>query len=301
MKCRYKNCKKEAIKGSEYCQTHFIAKIDQTVKKTIAKFRLIKKQDKVLVALSGGKDSTVLLYILNKLSYNIKAITINAFIGNYSKKNLSNSIKFCKRLGIKLYHVSFKSEFGHSLCYLTSLLKSKDIKINSCTVCGVLRRYLINKVSRKLKADKVALGHNLDDEAQSIMMNFFRGNPAMSARIGPISGLIKDKRFVPRIKPLYFVSEKDIETYSKLHRFEVEYKECPCAFGYRNSVKKSLNSLEKKHKDIKINIINNFLEMLPRLKAYYKSQEKLISCKNCGEPSRNGLCKTCQILKLVKG
>ena len=114
-----------------------------------------------------------------------------------------NAIKFCEKYGIKLHHVSFKEQFGHSLCYLTSLLRGKGFKLNSCTVCGVLRRYLVNKHCRIMKASKVALGHNLDDEAQAIMMNFFRGNPEMSARIGPISGLIKDKRFVPRIKPIY--------------------------------------------------------------------------------------------------
>lgn len=299
MKC--KSCKNTAINGFDYCEDHFIKNIDKKVKTTIKKFNLLTEKDKILVAFSGGKDSTVLAYILHKLGYKIEAITINAFIGNYSKQNLENGIKFCEKYGIKLHHVSFKDEFGHSLCYLTSLLRKKGIKINSCTVCGVLRRYLINKACRKMKATKVVLGHNMDDEAQSIMMNFFRGNPRMSARIGPISGLIKDKRFVPRIKPLYLVSEKEISIYSKLHDFDVVYTDCPCSSeSYRNSVKEMLNKIEKKNKDIKLNIVNNFLKIQPELKKYYKTDEKLKSCSNCGEPARGELCKTCELLNLVK-
>jgi len=298
MKCKL--CKNESLDETVYCKEHFIRYVDKKVKDTVEKYKLITKKDKVLVAFSGGKDSTALLYILKKLGYNIDAITINAFIGNYSKENLKNAIEFCKKYNINLHHVSFKDEFGHSLCYITSLLRGKGIKLNSCTVCGVLRRYLVNKFCRKLKATKVALGHNLDDEAQAVMMNFFRGKPEMSARIGPVGGLIKDKRFVPRIKPIYFISEKEITIYSKLHEFNVSYKECPCAVGYRNSVKKTLNALEKENKDIKNNIIKNFLKIQPKLKIYYKTDEKLNSCKNCAEPAKNKLCKTCEIINLVK-
>ncbi|MBW3003625.1 TIGR00269 family protein [Candidatus Woesearchaeota archaeon] len=298
MKC--KKCKRQAI-ADNYCRDHYISHIENKVKTTIDKYKLIKKKDRVLVAFSGGKDSTVLLYILHKLGYDVEAITINAFIGNYSKQNLANAEKFCKKYKIKLHHVSFKEKFGHSLCYLTSLFKSKGYKLNSCTVCGVLRRYLVNKFCRKLKADKVALGHNMDDEAQAIMMNFFRGNPEMSARIGPISGLIKDKRFVPRIKPLYLISENEVAIYSKLNNFDVIYTDCPCSIAsYRNSVKKALNELEKKNKNIKYNIVNNFLKILPRLKQHFHTEEELKSCKKCGEPARKELCKTCELLKLVK-
>ncbi|MBW3014915.1 TIGR00269 family protein [Candidatus Woesearchaeota archaeon] len=299
MKCKL--CKNKAEKDSIYCKAHVIKNIEKRVKKTIEKYKLINKKDKVLVAFSGGKDSTVLLYILKRLGYNPEAITINAFIGNYSKTNLKNAIEFCEQYQIKLHHVSFKKEFGYSLCYIISLLKSKGIKLNSCTVCGVLRRYLVNKFCRRMKATKVALGHNLDDEAQAIIMNFARGNLEMSARIGPITGLIKDKRFIPRIKPLYLITEDEITKYSKLQNFNVTYTECPCSVNaYRRSIKETLNKLEKDNKLIKQNIVLNFLKTLPKLKRYYKTTEKPQACKICGEPSKSGICKTCQIIKMIK-
>src|SRR3989338_1379182 len=95
-----------------------------------------------------------------------------------------------------------------------------------CSFCGVFRRYLLNYGSKKFKFNKLATGHNLDDEYQSILMNQFRNNPEVSARLGPITGIILDKKFVRRIKPLYFVTEKETTTYSFLKKFPVEYSEC---------------------------------------------------------------------------
>ncbi len=280
--------------------TNTIKQVESKVKKTIEDYRLINKKEKIFVAYSGGKDSTVILYILKKLGYNVEALTINAFIGNYSKSNLNNAINFCKKQNIKLHQVSFRDEFGYSLCYLRNLINSKGYKIKSCTICGVLRRYLINKHCKRLNAKKVIMGHNLDDEAQSIMMNFFRGNLEICARLGPITGLIKSKLFIPRIKPLYFISEKEITEYSKETNFPVVYGECPCSSdSYRRSVKKLLNKLEKQNKDIKLNIVDNFLKILPKLKQKYKTIKKINNCKYCNEPCKTQICKSCQLISLI--
>ena len=99
----------------------FTTKIENQVKQTIEKFHLVTKKDILLVACSGGKDSTTVLYILNKLGYKPQAITIDAAIGNYTKQNLENIKKFCKKPNIKLHIISFKKEFGYSLCYIKSI------------------------------------------------------------------------------------------------------------------------------------------------------------------------------------
>ena len=165
-----------------------------------------------------------------------KGITVDVLIGKYTTQNLENIKQFCNELNVRLHIISFREKFGYSLCYLNSVLKHKGHNYRSCTICGVLRRYLINKEARKLKAIKIATGHNLDDEAQSFMMNFLRGNLEQSLRLGPVTGIVEDSSFVPRVKPLYFCSENEVIEYSKLRNFNVDYGRCPCCYGsFRNS------------------------------------------------------------------
>lgn len=274
---------------------------ENKVRKTIEKFNLISKKDKALVAVSGGKDSTTALYIVHKLFPRTEAITIDALIGNYSKKNLENIKRFCKEHGIKLHVISFRDEFGYSLCYIQSILKSKKIKLNSCAICGVLKRYLLNRYAKKLKMTKLVTGHNLDDESQNILMNFLRFNLELFSRLGPKTGLIKHKTFVQRVKPLYFCSEREIIEYSKKMKFPVLYDRCPCSeYAYRRFIENLLDEYEKKHKNVKMKIIDGFLKILPKVKDYYRTAEKIKVCRYCGEPSKKDTCMACNIIGIVK-
>lgn len=273
----------------------------QKVKQTIANHNLLSAEDKVIVAVSGGKDSTAILSILKELGYSVEALTIDVIIGKYTKQNLENIRKFCASINVKLHEVSFKTEFGYSLCYLKALLYAKGVRLKSCSICGVLRRYLINRHARLLGATKLVTGHNQDDEVQAVLMNFFRGQLAQSAKLGIVSAS-SDPTFVTRVKPLYFCSEAEITAYCKDMQFPVEFGRCPCSIvSYRNSMRELLDALAVEIPNVRGNILQVFLTMQQQLKAYYQPKAKRIQhCAYCGEASTGTLCKPCSLIDLLR-
>jgi len=279
------------------CKNCFIKYFDKKVLKTIKNYKMFDKKDRVLVCVSGGKDSTVLLDILRKIrNIEVEAIVIDALIGDYTKKNIENITEYCKENKIKLHNISLRDEFGYSLCYIKSLLKRKGLNYKSCTICGILRRYLINKYARELKFDKVATGHNLDDEAQSFFMNVVKNNMAVSARMGPVAGVKKIKGFIPRVKPLYFLMEKETKLYSTLKKFKVYYERCPCSsVSFRKDVGEFLDKFEDEYNGSKYGVVNSFLDIMDVLKEKYSKGEIKV-CKKCSEPCSLEVCKTCEIL-----
>ncbi len=278
----------------------FSEQFEEKVKNTIKQYQLVSKKDKVIVACSGGKDSTTTLYLLNKFGYDVEALIIDLLIGEYSKRNLENVKKFCEENKIKLHVINIREEFGCSICYIRSGIQTKK-KLSNCMICGVIKRWILNKKARELGANKLATGHNLDDEAETILMNLFKGNPELSLGLGLSSGMIDDKKFVQRIRPLLFCTNNEVKEYSKMVGLPVLYEPCPCSVGtFRKGIRKWLVELEKKNTDIKRNIVENFLEVLPIYKERYKSGEKLKYCNFCGEPSRNDICKRCELIKILK-
>lgn len=271
---------------------------ERRVRQAILKYNLLNKKDNVLVACSGGKDSTTMLYLLKKFGYNVSALHINLEMGEWSKQNEENLRNFCKQNKIKLHIYSIRKLLGMSMCYIKSAVKTKA-KLQDCTICGILRRWLLNRLARKLKADKIATGHNLDDASQTILMNWFKGNVFLGLNEGPEVGIIEDKKFVQRIKPLYFIPEKEIENYSRAKKFPVLYERCPCVINaYRHKIRKALDKLEQKEPFVKENIVNNFSRMLPLLRK--NQANKLQYCQSCGEPSRNETCKACSIISKMR-
>ena len=283
------------MRKKEFCQS-----FEEQVEKTIKNHGLIKKNDKVMVAVSGGKDSTTALYVLKKLGYNVEGIIIDQLLGEYSRQNLDNIKKFCKKNNIHLHVVHMRDEYGCSVCYMTSVLDEKGIHMNTCTVCGVIRRAVLNKKGRELKASVIATGHNLDDEVQTVFMNYIRGDISRCARLGPLAGIVTDKRFIPRIKPLYFNIENDIEQYSKIKEFPVIYAPCPCsADSTRSNIKKILNEWEKKHPGAKKKMLEGFMALKPKLTGKQKNGS-IGECIVCGEPASNKVCRVCNIIENIK-
>ena len=133
--------------------------IQQKVKQTLSKIKLTSPKGvppeggkKILVALSGGKDSTVTAYFLKKFGYNIEGLHIDLGMGDYSKKCLSAVEDLCKQLVIKLHVYDIKKEMGSSMCYLRSAIQSRK-NLKNCAICGVIKKWILNKEARKLKRD----------------------------------------------------------------------------------------------------------------------------------------------------
>jgi uncharacterized protein (TIGR00269 family) len=293
-------CKK-AVYCSSLCRQHFMNYFERKVARTILKFKLFSKKDRVAVAVSGGKDSTVCLYVLKKLGYPVEAITVDALIGNYTKQNLENLRSVCEKYNIILHEISFREEFGMALCSIKMIAHEKGLKYSSCLICGVLRRYLLNKYSKKHGFDCICTGHNLDDEAQAFVMNVFRNDLLLAKRQGPITGMGGNQAFVKRVKPLYLCTEKETTAYSKLMKFPVNYGDCPCREGaYRKEFADMLDKFEKKFPPIKHNIISFFLRTVYKMKDSDQGA-KIKACQYCGEPCSKNVCKRCEILIALKG
>jgi uncharacterized protein (TIGR00269 family) len=297
-----KNCLKKPVitlpnSSVKLCSSCFIHYFERKAFKTVAKYEMIKEGDRIGVAVSGGKDSFSVLYLLNRLAekhrnLSVVVISIDEGIENY--RNLSNVQRYCKENKIEYHSYSFKDEFGLTLDQMT-----KKVDMNPCSICGILRRFLLNSEARELKLTKLATGHNLDDEAQSIIMNQFRGNLERSARLGPVTGILSDKKFVRRVKPFYLLTEKEVATYSFIKKFPVLYNECPYAISsYRADVRDMLNEFTKKHPQTKHSVINSFLEVLPVLKDRY-SQSKINACKVCSEPTSADVCTVCKLMETL--
>ncbi len=266
--------------------------IQTQVKQTIKKYKLCNKSEKIIVALSGGKDSTVVAYILKNLDYNIQGFHINLGLGDYSLRCEKAVKKLCKQLEIKLHIYDFNKNYGSSMCYLRTSIQSKKA-LKNCAICGVIKKWILNKQARKLKADKIATGHHLDDEAQTFFLNILKGAPQLSANTGPITRNVLDKKFIPRIKPLFYVLENDIRKFSKTKKLPVIYEHCPCALdSYRIQVREFFKTLSNKDKK---NIIKNF----ERVQGKIKGKDKKISyCEICGEPTRKKVCKRCELMNI---
>jgi uncharacterized protein (TIGR00269 family) len=250
--------------------------------------------DRLAVALSGGKDSTALLLLLSRLlpswqNVQIIAITIDEGIAGYRQTTLRAAEQLACRLGIEHHCISFPDLFGDSL---DVLLEGRETQ--ACSICGTLRRKALAAGAAQVGATKLATGHNLDDEAQSVFMNVLRGD---LSRLIRNSGVDSSGKFIPRIKPLSLISEKEIATYLILRNEWTELPECPYSrFALRREVRSILSGFEFKHPGTMLRLIES-KEKIERLCAGSVISAPLRSCRICGVLSSGNLCQACILLQ----
>ena len=275
---------------------NFNQSLEERVMRVIQDYNLIDSGEKVAVALSGGKDSVLTLHILDKfrkspnLDFDLAAIAIDEGISDYREKGMAVARKNARELDVELREISLKKELGFTLdqaskCYHTA-----------CVPCGVFRRYLLNRTAFEMGADKLATGHNLDDEVQSFLMSFARADTRRFGKFGPKLHRIHPK-LVPRIKPLWRIPEKEVGMWAVLNEVDLHLAECPYAHqSLRSRLKNYLNNLEDYRPGTKLNILKFFQKTFKT----HKKQVNLHECQICGEPSSVLTCKACEMQRDLK-
>jgi uncharacterized protein (TIGR00269 family) len=301
------SCKSRAIislsySGQRLCKKHFLHYFEKKVKRTIREYNMLEGVKHLGVAVSGGKDSLTMLYLLKQIAGPMKirltAILVDEGIKGYRKKTIEDASVLCKKLDVPLKIYSFKKEIGTDMDKI--MKKKKDAREVSCTYCGVFRRWILNKAARELKCDRIAIGHNLDDVVQSFLMNMFRNEPFRLARFGPLSGIVDDEDFVVRIRPLYKIPEREIAVYAVLQGFRDDFFPCPYyEEAFRHLVRDFVNDLEARYPGTKFKLLNSYSTVREAMieKFKHKKGEKVAKCIKCKEPSSGQICKRCLLVE----
>jgi len=284
------------------CRKCFTESIEAKVRATIAKYQMLELNDKIAVAVSGGKDSVSLLHILAKIERNypkasLLAVTVDEGIKGYRDEALKIAAENCKKLGVEHYVVSFKELYGYTLDEIVKRLKQKgESGLTPCAYCGVMRRRALNIAARKVKADKLATAHTLDDETQTILLNICHGDVLRIAREKPVTDEAHAK-LVQKVKPFCEIPEKETALYAYIRKIKFQSMPCPYASeALRNDVRLMLNRMEEKHAGIKFTIFKSIEKIRPALEDIAK-KEGLMQCSECGEPTSERICRTCHMLR----
>jgi uncharacterized protein (TIGR00269 family) len=305
MFCKQKDAVyKRIYSGERLCAKCFQKSIEDKTRATIAKYNMLKFDDKIAVAVSGGKDSLSLLHVLTRIEKkfpkaSLYAITIDEGIEGYRDEALKIVKKNCEKLNVPQKVFSFKELYDYNLDEIVKMLDKKGNKLSPCSYCGVLRRRAINIAAREVGANKIATAHTLDDEVQTILINIVHGDPLRLARTKPITDKVHGK-LKQRIKPFCEIPEKETTLYAFLKKIDFQSLPCPYAStALRNDIRTLLNRLEEKHPGTKFTIFHSIEKLRPALERITR-KEKLKECKLCGEPTTETICKTCQMLQELK-
>lgn len=287
--------------GQKLCKKCFTGSIETKVRATITKYKMLSFNDKIAVAVSGGKDSINLLHILSKMEKthpkaSLVAVTVDEGIKGYRDEALEIAASECKKLAISHHVVSFKQLFGFTSDELENIRDRNKEKLTVCAYCGILRRRALNFAARDVGANKIATAHTLDDEVQTILMNIFRGDLTRLAKEKPITDKVHSK-LVQKIKPFCEIPENESALYAYVKRIKFQASPCPYAGeALRNDFRALLNQMEEKHAGTKFTIFNSFERLRPALETA-NNKDNFGECSDCGEPASNGLCKVCELLK----
>jgi len=278
--------------GERLCPTCFKASLKERAQTAINRFEMLDHWSRIAVAVSGGKDSLTLLYLLKEIEggthgSELIAVTVDEGISGYRNEALGIVERACRIVDVEWRLVSFHDLFGYTM----DKIASWDRSLGACSFCGVLRRRALNEAAKQLGADRLATGHTLDDMAQSALLNLLRGDTGKMTSLSP--GGFTNPGFVRRIKPLCEVPERETALYAYLQGFELQSTACPYAGeAMRGDARIFLNQMEAKRPGTLFTAFNTALKLIPNA----VSSESMKICHLCGEPSTETTCRVCQLL-----
>ena len=307
MKCR--KCGQRASFNMRHhklalCKSHYLEWLPEQTERVIKKYRMFHRNDRVLVAVSGGKDSLALWDILWRLGCTADGIYINLGIdggSSYSEESQHKCENFARERNLNLIIENIQEQYEKNIPDLAGLSRRGHQK--PCAICGMVKRHVMNRVAHDGSYDVLVTGHNLDDEAATLLSNTMNWIPEYLVRQGPVLEA-KQPGLVRKAKPLFRFYERETAAYALLRGIDYIMDECPFAEGTKSILyKQILNQMEADRPGIKLNFYLSYL--MAKENGLFSPQadqgaEMLHACQVCGQPtSTPGECSFCRMIQKV--
>lgn len=290
--------------GERLCKRCFAESVETKVRSCIVKYKMLNFNDRVGVAVSGGKDSLSLLKVLADMEHkypraSLVAISVDEGIHGYRDEALKIAEETCRKLDIPQQVVSFKALYGFTLDEIVARMRERRNELTPCAFCGVLRRKALNIAALEVNANKIATGHTLDDEVQTNLLNIFHGDVLRIATEKPVTDQVHP-RLVQKIKPFCEIPERESALYAYVKGLDFQSTPCPYASeALRNDIRNLLNRMEERHAGTKFTVFSAMERLRPALTTLAE-KGKFKDCVECGEPASGDLCMACQLLKKIR-
>jgi uncharacterized protein (TIGR00269 family) len=283
--------------NAAFCRRHFLRHCEQQVARAIDEHTMMEVGERVLVAVSGGKDSLALWEILSELGYRADGLYLGLGIGGYSDQSGEYARAYAGARGNRLLEVDLAADVGFDIPQAAATTHRSP-----CGACGLSKRHLFNAAAVEHDYDVVATGHNLDDEAAVLLGNVLRWDGEYLGRQRPV--LPAGRGFARKVKPLVRLSERETAAYCVLRGIDYQVEECPMAAGNRHlGYKEVLNTVEARSPGTKAAFVAGFFDRAqPRFAGDGSvDPEELRACAVCGAPTTSEICAFCRLRERVAG
>jgi len=303
-----------AYSGAHLCERHLFESVERRVRRRIREDDMLpddatpEDPETWVIGLSGGKDSVVLTDIIEETfaedpRVELVALTIHEGIEGYRDESLAACEQLTADRDVRHEVVTYADEFDVEM---DDVVDDDPMDMAPCAYCGVFRRDLLAKYAEAYDADKLLTGHNLDDEAETALMNIFEGNVEQVAKhfdasLGPFDERTPKDEMIPRAKPLRDVPEKEVALYAQLRDLPVHMEECPhSSEAFRGEIQDLLLKLEENHPGTRHSIMAGYEELAGLAADQYSDEDADVGeCEECGAPTTRDRCRKCALVEAV--